>query len=144
MKEFKKLDFIEIVSDNNRFPLRIKELLSIDENDLMNALQNSPTMYGYIAVLRAKLVRNLSDLELKYKREYSEKYILLKEDPNWDKNPTEKHLESLLLMDDALISLKKSIISLTESINIIEGLLEGLKQKTILMQTLSANLRNIN
>ena len=140
--DFKSLDLIVLKFGKEEFNLSVKELLTIDENKLISSIETTPTLYGYLSVLRSKIARQLADTEIKYRSQYGEKYLIIKEDPTWDKAPTEKHVESMLYSDKDLMSLKSKIVELNSNVSMLEGLLESLKQKVSLIQTLSANLRN--
>lgn len=144
MKIFKPLDDLNIKFGKEEFKFSIKEMLTIDENQLVASIESTPTVYGYLSVLKSKIARQLADTEIKYRKQYGDKYLILKEDPTWDKAPTEKHLESTLNSDEELSKLKGKIAELASNVSLLDGLLEALKQKVSLIQTLSANLRSNN
>jgi hypothetical protein len=141
MKKFESLDKITIRQGKEKFTFSLQEELKIDENTLNEDLEAVPRIYGYLSVLRAKVTRNLSDKQLEYRRLYAELYGIAKEEDVNGKAPTEEHTKQMIMQNNEVQELKDLIIGLEHDVSILEGVLEALRFKVSLMQTLSANHR---
>jgi hypothetical protein len=141
MKKFESLDKITIRQGKEKFTFSLQEELKIDENTINEDLEAVPRIYGYLSVLRAKVTRNLSDKQLEYRRLYADLYGIAKGEDVNGKAPTEEHTKQMIMENVELQDTKEQIIGLEHDVAILEGVLEALRFKVSLMQTLSANHR---
>lgn len=142
MKTFRSLDSLTITYEGKPYKVSVKDLLSIDEDQLLQSIENTPMYMGYLSLLKNKLTRKFADKKLKLQKYIGDLYILVKEDPDWEKPPTEKHVESTINSNESIMDQKREINDLEKDIELLEGLIEALRHKVSLIQTLSANLRN--
>jgi hypothetical protein len=99
-------------------------------------------MFGYLSVIKSKLSRKVSDLELEIKTLFSDIYLEAKEDPTQSR-VTDAQAEAIAYSDKGLIELSESLNEAKEQLNLVWGLVEAFKLKVNLIQTISANMRSV-
>lgn len=124
------------------FSFNIKTLLVINENQLESEATSAPAMFGYLSVIKSKLSRKVSDLELEIKTLFSDIYLEAKEDPTQSR-VTDAQAEAIAYSDKGLIELSESLNEAKEQLNLVWGLVEAFKLKVNLIQTISANMRSV-
>lgn len=146
MKQFlshKQLNSINLEVGNEVFSIDIKSMLIIDENKIIEQASSAAAMHGYLSVLKAKLSRKCSDIELELNVLFAELFLITKEDDSVSR-VSDKHAESSAYDDKQYIAKAKELHKAKEQFTIIAGLVESFKLKINLMQTISANLRESN
>jgi hypothetical protein len=146
MKQFfehKLLNQVNLEVGNEIFSINIKSMLLIDENNLSEQSEKAAAIHGYLSILKAKLSRKCSDLELELNVLFSELFLITKEDDSFSR-VSDKHAESSAFEDKRHITKARELNQAKEQFHIISGLVESFKLKINLIQTISANLRNSN
>lgn len=115
-------------------------LLKIDKDNLDDELISLPTNFGWIASLRAIAYARHENCNTKYKIEHANSYDSILN--VYDKKPTEKAIEAEMRMNPQYESRKKLLVKLKREFDLLDGLLQALRHKKDMLQTISSNLRN--
>ena len=137
-----RFNIIQFQHGKEKFSIDFKKELTIDEDQLIEDLESAAANYGYYAILKAKVGRHLSDLELQKQKQYSEVFLVTKEDPDSSRPPSDKHADATAFESERFIDLCEEVNEVKETHEMLWGLLKSYEFKINLMQTLSANNRN--
>lgn len=135
---------ISIRYKGDRIKFNLGEELVIDENQINKELKEQPSYYGFLLVLCSKLRRVRDDLKAQHKKVYYKKYIYHKSQTNTESGRiTSNDLAEALANNEpdfqaALDKYNKA----EEQLGTIESCVRSFEQRSHLIQSISANLRD--
>lgn len=138
----KTVNNINIRVGDEVFRFNVGKLLHIDENKIEDEGELSIANFGYFSILKAKVGRRVSDLQLKANTLLSNNFNLAKEDEVTVGRVSDKYAEQQAFEDPEYVSLLEQINQAREQFYILSSIVEALKLKVNIIQTISANQRN--
>ncbi len=115
-------------------------MLKIDKDNLDNELITLPGQFGWIASLRAIAYAKHENCNNKYKIEHANSYDTVLN--QYEKKPTEKAIEAEMRMNSQYETRKKLLVKLKREFDLLDGLLQALRHKKDMLQTISSNMRH--
>ena len=140
LQESKNLNRLHIFVGDELFKFNIKSLLSIDENSLDDEAEETIANFGYLSILKAKVGRKLSDLQLQAESTYNRNFNICKDDSDMVK-VSDKFAEAQAKDDKEYLELMEQVNQAKEQFYTLMGLVEALRLKVNVIQTISANMR---
>lgn len=139
-----KINEIKIRYQGETFKFNLNEELSINPHKISQELKEQPGYYGFLLLLRNRLLTIKEDLERQKDKTYAHVYLTFSEKTNpktnrpySDKAAIQKALDSTKYNDAVEKYLKAK-----QDYNDINSCVSSFEQRANMIQTLSANIRN--
>lgn len=139
-----KVNEISIKYEKEHFQFNLNEELSINPDKITKELQEQPSYYGFLLLLRNRLLtvkedklRQLEKIESQLYMKYCSKINGKTNRPYSDKNAKE-----MVYANDKYNDAKISHIKAIQNYNDINACVMAFEQRATLIQSISANLRN--
>lgn len=141
MKNSKVLNKVNVSVGGEVFSINVRALLAIDENNIEEAGESTVANFGYFSTLKAKLQRAVSDTQLSADVCYSDLFLEKKAEEDSGGRVSDRYAEAYARVDEDYQDYQEQLHKLREHLAIISGIVESLKLKINVIQTISANLR---
>lgn len=145
-KLLKKTDLmnINIKYGEQKIRFNLKDELAINENQLNKEISQQPSHYGFLLILLNKLDKvkkvakaDLDKLEGKLYKKYKSDI-----DPNTNRPYSKEVAEAMVKTNKEFITTLKTYYKLEEEYGSIKSCVAAFEQRSFLIQSLSANIRN--
>jgi hypothetical protein len=136
----KTLDILKFSLGKETFSISVKELLSIDEENLDQEAVDVVNFHGHVGMIKARLGRKLSDLEMQQRNLSASIWLDAKEDKSLAR-PSNEFCNNIVEEDTSYIEITKKVSEAKEQFFAVSSLLESMKLKASIIQTLAANNR---
>lgn len=131
-----------IVFGKKKYKIKPHDLLKIDSTDMPQNLMDLPGQFGWIASLRALANERMESAQTTYKRWWAIEYKRIVENDINPKRPTEKAVDADIRSSEFYQTHKDNLAKTTLNFNKLDGLLQALRHKKDMLQTISSNNRN--
>ena len=112
------------------------------EETLLDDLTKATSYYGYLVTLKANLLRMKDSAYLAHKQEFAIQFSIVKEDDvNYSRTPSDQTAEAVVLEQKKYVRLLTAYREIQSSLEIIQDLMEGYKNKIEVMRTIAVSLR---
>lgn len=122
----------------------LKDELVINENRINEELKDQPSYYGFLCILRAKLDRVKNDKKLELSKTKSKLFSMYKSriDTNTNRPYNNDMVDSKVQNHKKYLKVAEEYNKAEEELGIIESCVNAFYQRSMLIQSLSANVRN--
>jgi hypothetical protein len=141
-----KVNDITIKHDGETFKFNLAEELSINPNKINSQIKEQPSYYGWLLLLRNRLMVHKKDLERQVDKVYSKEYLKYsdKVNPKTNRPFSDKACIQKALASDDYNDIKKKFLNAEKNYNDINSCVIAFEQRATLIQTLAANQRKEN
>lgn len=135
---------IKIVYGSEHIRFNLAEELVINENKINEELKHQPSYYGFLRLLMNKLDRVKNDKKVELDKVFSSLFINNKDDidPNTSRPYNNDIAEAKVLEDEEYLEAINNYNKALEDYNIIETCVQSFEQRSRIIQSISANLRD--
>lgn len=139
-----QINEIKLKYNGEVFKFNLNEELSIDTAKINRELKEQPSYYGWLLLLRNRLLTVKEDLERQVEKEYARVYNLYSEkiNPKTNRVYSDKACIQKALNSENYNDLKKKAIKAKRDWLDINSCVIAFEQRSTLIQTLSANMRS--
>ncbi len=134
---------ISIDYNGEKINFNLHQELRVNEDIINEQLKDQPTHYGFLLMLRARLISKLAQA----KKDKSERHSELWQEYREETNPitgrayTKEDILAIIDNDEEYTELYDTVIKLSEEVDILDAAVNSFEQRSYLLQTLSANTR---
>lgn len=141
-----KVNEIRIKYDGEIFKFNLGEELSINTTKINTELKEQPSYYGFLLLLRNRLLTQKEDLERQADKRYAHIYLKTAEkiNPKTNRPYSDKAAIQTAIEDEQYNIARTKFIQAKQNYNDINSCVISFEQRAQLIQSLSANLRNEN
>lgn len=135
------LDKIIIKHGGNTFTFSLIEELKIDDSDVSGELQEQPSHFAFLSLLKVKLEKKKREIEFDLKTQSSNVYKHYKDaiNRNTGKPYSNDYIESQIHIDSKYNELSKSLIKILHDLETMEVCVESFKQRSFILLNLNNN-----
>ena len=139
-----RINIIKIKYDNETIKFNLSEELSINPNKIKKQLEEQPSYYGFLLLLRTRLLTIKEDKEREAEKTYSNIYKAYSEkiNPKTNRAYSDKAAEKLVEGSTKYNEARKEAIQAKQDYNLINSCVIAFEQRATLMQTIAANIRS--
>lgn len=139
-----KINEIRIKYNGETFRFNLNEELSITPSKINKELEEQPSYYGFLLLLRNRLLTVKEDLERQMDKAYAHIYLKTCEAINGKTNRpySDKAAIQKALSSEKYNDAKQAFIKARQDYNDINSCVVAFEQRASLIQSISANLRN--
>lgn len=139
-----KVNEIKIKYGGETFKFNLNEELSINTNKLNQEIKDQPSYYGFLLLLRNRLLTIKEDLERQKDKVYAHQYLKTcdKINPSTNRPYSDKAAIQKALASVEYNSISKEYFKARQDFNDINSCVTAFEQRSSLIQSLSANLRH--
>lgn len=141
-----KVNEIKIKYNGETFKFNLNEELSINTTKLNQEIKEQPSYYGFLLLLRNRLLTVKEDLELEKDKVYAHQYLKTSDaiNPSTNRPYSDKAAVQKALSAKAYIEASQKFLKAKQDHNDINSCVIAFEQRSNLIQTLSSNLRKEN
>lgn len=141
-----KVNIIKIKYDGETFTFNLSEELSINVEKLNQELKEQPSYYGFLLLLRNRLLTVKEDLERTSDKRYAHIYLKTCEkiNPKTNRPYSDKAAIQMAIEDETYNEYRSKFTKAKQNYNDINACVTAFEQRATLIQSLSANIRNEN
>jgi len=141
-----KVNEIKIKYEGETFRFNLNEELSINTAKINTELKEQPSYYGFLLLLRNRLLTQKEDLERQSDKRYAHVYLRTAEkiNPKTNRPFSDKAAIQTAMEDTEYNNIRTKFIQAKQNYNDINSCVVSFEQRAQLIQSLSANLRNEN
>lgn len=138
-----KVNEINIKYGKEKFSFNLNEELSITPSRINEELKSQPSYYGFLLLLRNRLLTTKEDKERESEKVYSMLYqkYCEKINPKTNRPYADKNAKELVIGSKRYNEAKIEFIKAKQDFNDIDSCVRAFEQRATLIQTLAANLR---
>jgi hypothetical protein len=138
-----KINEIRIKYDGELFKFNLSSELSITEEKINSELKEQPAYYGWLLLLRNRLLTQMEDLEREVDKIYAHIYLSQSDkiNPKTNRPFSDKAAIQKALSSEKYNSMKAKLIKAKLNYNDIVACVKAFEQRASLIQTLASNLR---
>ena len=138
-----KINEIKIKYDGETFRFNLREELSITPSKINAEIKEQPGYYGWLLLLRNRLLTVKDDLERQVDKVYAKHYLKTCDEinPKTNRPYSDKAAIQKALATEEYNDIKAKSIKAKQSYNDINSCIMAFEQRSNLIQTLAANLR---
>jgi hypothetical protein len=139
-----KINEIKIKYDGETFKFNLNEELSINPKKINEQLKEQPSYYGWLLLLRNRLLTMSEDLERQVDKVYSSIYLATSDkiNPKTNRPYSDKAAVQKALGSEKYNDIKAKQLKAKQNFNDINAVVRAFEQRANLIQTLSSNLRS--
>lgn len=139
-----KVNDIKIKYDGETFSFNLGEELSINPEKINQELKEQPSYYGFLLLLRNRLLTLKEDLERQSDKRYAHVYLKScdKTNPKTNRPYSDKAAIQMAIEDESYNDARVKFLKAKQNYNDINACVTAFEQRATLIQSLSANLRN--
>lgn len=139
-----KINDIYIKYDGETFKFNLNKELSISPDKINKELTEQPSYYGFLLLLRNRLLAIKEDLEREADKVYASKYLSTCDKINSKTNRpfSDKAAIQMALASGSYNLAKDKAIKAKQNFNDINSCVTAFEQRATLIQSLAANIRN--
>lgn len=141
-----KINKIKIEFNGEKFNFNLVEELSISQSKLNSELKDQPSYYGFLLLLRNKLLTVRDDKERLLDQVSAGEYKKLCEttNPKTNRLYADKTAKELVFLSPKYNKAKEEFLKARQDYNDINSCVLAFEQRSTLIQTLAANIRKEN
>jgi len=125
------------------FKFNLYEELVINENIINDELKSQPSISGFLGTLLVKLDRIKKDKEAELNKKYNRLFVKYKgKITNSGRPPSDDLAKSMVISNSGYQKLLSEYLQAEENANTIKACSNAFQERSYLIQTLSANIRN--
>jgi hypothetical protein len=138
-----KVNEIKIKYNGETFRFNLNEELSINPKKLNEELKEQPSYYGFLLLLRNRLLTTKEDLEIQKDKVYAHNYLKTSDaiNPSTNRPYSDKAAVQKALSAKSYIEASQSFLKAKQDYNDINSCVMAFEQRSSLIQSLSANVR---